>query len=79
MGLPVRRAVLSKDVGQFQGWLLQGLRPWFAWLGVAVDVIERTHGSGHHLRADAGVAGGGVDLAMAEEDLNDADVGAVFE
>src|SRR5437870_5079817 len=47
--LSVGGAVLSKDVGQLQGWLRQGLRPGFAFAGpwgVAIQVVERADGGG---------------------------------
>ena len=51
MGLPVSRAVLSKDAGQLQGWRWHGsalgrLR----WFGFAVERVERAEGGGDHLR-----------------------------
>src|SRR5271167_4720520 len=77
MGLPVRRAKLSKDVGQLQGWLGQGLRPATGFAGVGVHVVEWADGGGHHLRADASIPCGGVDAAVAEQDLDDTDIGTV--
>src|ERR1035437_2762182 len=77
MRLPVRRAVLSKDVGQLQSWLRQGLLLAFA--GVAIQVVERADGGGHDLWAHLGVTRGGLDAAVAEQDLNDAQGGTVFQ
>jgi hypothetical protein len=50
MGLPVRWAMLSKDVGQLHSWLGQGLRPGVALAapsGVAIQVVERADGGRH--------------------------------
>ena len=44
MSLPVRRAKLSKDVGQLRGWLRQDLWPALAFAGVTIQVVERTDG-----------------------------------
>ena len=77
MRLPVRRAVLSKDVGQLQSWLGQGLLLAFASVGasgVTLQVIQRTDGGGHDLWAHLGVTRSGIDAAMTEQDLNHADV-----
>ena len=79
MRLPVRRAILSKDVGQLQSWLRQGLRPEFAFAAVAIQVVERADGGGHGVRAHLGVTRGGLDAAVAEQDLNDTDIRAVFQ
>src|SRR5438552_8286179 len=82
VGLSVGGAVLSKDVGQLQGWLSQGLRPGFAFAGpssVATQVVERADGSGHHLWAHLGVTRRGLDAAVAEQDLNDTDIRSVFQ
>src|ERR1035441_10430944 len=68
MSLPVRRAILSKDVGQLQSWLRQGLRPEFAFAAVAIQVVERADGGGHGVRAHLGVTRGGLDAAVAEQD-----------
>src|ERR1017187_1377549 len=79
MSLPVRRAILSKDVGQLQSWLRQGLRPEFAFAAVAIQVVERADGGGHGVRAHLGVTRGGLDAAVAEQDLNDTDIRTVFQ
>src|SRR5450432_2247765 len=79
MRLPVRRAVLSKDVGQLQGWLGQGLRPAIGFAGVGVHVVEWADGGGHYLRAHASIPRGGVDAAVAEQNLDDTDIGAVLQ
>jgi len=79
MGLPVRRAILSKDVGQLQGWLRHGLWLALALAGVAVQVIERADGGGHDLWTHAGITRRGADALMAQQDLNDANVGAVLQ
>src|SRR5437899_11533795 len=52
VGLSVGGAVLSKDVGQLQGCLSQGLRPGFAFAGpwgVAMQLVERADGGGRGL------------------------------
>jgi len=79
MRLPVRWAVLSKDVGQLQGWLGQGLRPATGFAGVGVHVVEWADGGGHNLRAHASIPCGGVDAAVAEQDLDDTDIGTVLQ
>src|SRR5271163_4729026 len=82
VSLPVGGAVLSKDVGQLKGWLGQGLRPAFPLdgpPGIAAEVVERTDSGSHELRAHLGVTHRGLDAAMAEQDLNDAAVGAVLQ
>jgi hypothetical protein len=82
VGLPVRWAVLSKDVGQLQSWLGQGLRLAFALAapsGIAIQVVERADGGRHDLRAHLGVTLGGGDAAVAEQGLNDPDIGAVLQ
>ena len=79
VGLPVRRAVSSKDVGQLQGWLGQGLLPAIAFANVGVHIVQGTDGGGYNLRANASVTRSGVDTAMAEQDLDDAEIGAVLQ
>ena len=82
VGLPVGGTVLSKDVGQLQSWLRQSLRPGFAFAGppgIAAQVVEGATGSEHHLWAHLGVTRGGLDAAVAEQDLNDTDIGSVFQ
>ena len=82
VGLPVGGAMLSKDVGQLQSWLRQSLRPGFAFAGppgIAAQVVEGATGSEHHLWAHLGVTRGGLDAAVAEQDLNDTDIGSVFQ
>ena len=63
---PIRGAVLSKDVGQLDGWLGQELRPALGLPGVAVNIVERTHGGRHDLRSHLSASRGGVDAAVAE-------------
>jgi len=48
-------------------------------LGLAVEVVQGTDGSGDYPRGHRGVAGGGVDPAMSEQRLDDADIRAVFQ
>ena len=92
MRLPVGGAVLSKDVGQLGSRLGHGrARLGTAvdgsdfWPGPAaqfltgLQVIQGALGVGDELRGDGGVVGGGVDALMAEQDLDDADIGAVFQ
>jgi len=82
VGLPVGGAVLSKDVGQLQSWLRQGLRPGFAFAGlsgVAIQIVERATGDGHDLWAHLGVTRRGLDAAVAEQDLNDTDISAILQ
>jgi hypothetical protein len=87
VSLAVRGAVLSKNVGQLQsgpgharsGFRRSGLR--FALRRgnrLTIQAVQRADGGGHHLRRYSRIAGRGVDLAVAEQNLNDADVGAVF-
>jgi hypothetical protein len=81
VSLSVGGAVLSKDVGQLQGWLRQGLRPAFPLGGppaIAAEVVERTD-CGHELWAHLDVTHCGLDAAMTEQDLNDAAIGAVLQ
>lgn len=49
------------------------------WLSRVVQLIQRADGGGDHLWRNRRVTGGGVDLAMAEQHLDDADVGTVFQ
>ena len=44
-----------------------------------IQFVQRADGGGDHLRGDGGIPGGGVDAAVSEQHLNDADVGAVFQ
>src|SRR5260370_42634441 len=81
VGLSVGGAVLSKDVGQLQGWLRQGLRPGFAFAGpwgVAIQVVERADGGGHHSTAHLGVTRRGLDAAPAQPYLKDTDIRSLF-
>jgi hypothetical protein len=87
MRLPVRGSVLSEDVGQLQGWLRHagplrrgpGFGFGFAAQALAgLQLIQRALGVANELRRDSGVAGGGVDAAVAQQHLDDADVGAVL-
>src|ERR1039457_781616 len=88
MRVPVGGAVLSKDVGQLQSWRGHAgpLRCGGLGLGSGLaaealsglQLIQRTLGLGDELRRDGGIAGGGVDAAVAEQYLNDPDVGAVL-
>jgi hypothetical protein len=87
MRLPVRGTVLSKDVGQLQGWLGQvgplgcGLGLGFGLAAEALaglHLIQRTLGLGDELRRNGGVAGSSVDAAVAQQHLDDANVGAVL-
>src|SRR5664279_1795071 len=50
-----------------------------AFTGLATQVVERADSGGHHLWAHLGVTRGGLDAAVAEQDLNDAQVGTVFQ
>jgi hypothetical protein len=43
------------------------------------EAVERAAGTAQEQRGDGGVAGGGIDAAMAEQDLNGAEFGAAFE
>jgi len=44
-----------------------------------MELPQEGQGAGDDLRRDPGVAGGGVDVAVAEQDLNNAEIGALFE
>jgi hypothetical protein len=82
MGLPVRWAVLSKDVGQLQSWLGQGLWPGLSLAapsGVAIQGVERADGGRYDSIAHLGVTLRGGDAAVAEQGLNDPDIGAVLQ
>src|SRR5437588_2789566 len=70
VSLPVGGAVLSKDVGQLQGWRghqrLARL-PVVGWLGSGLEQqMQRTLGGADGGRRDRGIAGGGVDAAVAQ-------------
>ena len=81
-GLPVGGAVLSKDVGQLQGWRRHGRSAGFgAWPGLWAlpEPVERADGVGDGVGRDRGIARGGIDPAVAEQHLNDAEIGAVFQ
>ena len=91
MCLAVGGAVLSKDVGHLQkGWRYHGSALGFAldfalgfafglqW-GFVIERIERAGGGGDHPWGHRRVTGGSVDAAMPQQDLDDADVGAVFQ
>ena len=43
------------------------------------NLVQRADGGGDHLRRDGGVAGGGIDSGVAEQHLDDADIGAVLQ
>jgi len=73
-------AVLPENAGQLEGWpahalflrlrrLLRGCR--------AFQPVERTYGTSHDLRRNPGVAGRRIDLAVAEQHLNDAKIGSL--
>jgi hypothetical protein len=82
VSLPVGGTVLSKDIGQLQGWLRQGLCPAFPLTGppgVAIQIVERTDRGSHDLWTHLGVTRRGFDAAMAEQGLNDTDVGAILQ
>ena len=89
MRVPVDGAVLSKDVGQLQSWRGHAgpLRGCGLGLGSGLaaeahsglQLVQRTLGLADELRRDGGIAGGGVDAAVAEQYLNDPDVGAVLQ
>jgi hypothetical protein len=49
------------------------------WLSGVVQLVQRANGGGDHLRRHRGVTGGGVDSTVAEQHLNDADIGAVLQ
>jgi len=74
MRAPVEGTVLSKDAGQLWGWLGHGgpLRRGFGFVfGFAAEalsglqLIQRTLGLANQWFRDAGVAGGGVNAAVA--------------
>jgi len=46
---------------------------------LAIQLVERAGGGGHHLGAYLDVARGGVDATVAQQDLQDADIGAVLQ
>src|SRR5664279_2597488 len=50
-----------------------------AFTGLATQVVERADSGGHHLWAHLGVTRGGLDAAVAEQDLDDAHVGTVLQ
>ena len=79
MCLPVGGAVLSKDVGQLQGWL--GHQPFFRTLtlgGLALSrleqLIQRTGRSADCGRRNGRVTCGSFDTAVTEQCLDDAGV-----
>ena len=41
--------------------------------------VQRADRGGDYLRRDGGITGGGVDTAVAEQHLNDANIGAVLQ
>ena len=61
-------------------WRLR-FRLWFGlWFGLLLDQpVQWTLGGGDQWRTDLRIAGGGVNLAMAKQDLDHAHVGAVFQ
>jgi len=83
MRLAVGRAVTPKDIGQLQGWpaharLLSRFQ-FAAGMLLPLQLVERTEGVADELRGDAGVVRRGVNAAVAQQRLNDADVRAVFQ
>jgi len=47
--------------------------------GRLAELVQRAASPGDCVRRDGGVAGGGIDPGVAEQRLNDPDVGAVFQ
>jgi len=88
MRAPVGVAVLSKDVGQLRsrpghgGPLGRGLGFGFGFAAEAfsgLHVIQRAGGGANHLGGDGGIAGRSVDALVAEQNLDDADIGAILQ
>src|SRR5213593_2516904 len=83
MCLAVGWAVLSKDVGHLQkGRRYHGSALGFAFgllLGFVIECIEWAGGGGDHPWGHRRVTGGSVDAAMPQQNLDDADVGAIFQ
>jgi hypothetical protein len=64
-------AVSSKNIGQLDGWSGRGPR---LLAGAAfAERIQRTDDAGDELRRDGGIARRGVDTAVAQQHLDDAD------
>ena len=63
---------VGRDVTSWRAWWRQ--RAW--WL---TQLVQRADRGGDHSGGDGGVAGGGVDSAVAEQRLDDAEVGAVLQ
>ena len=87
VGLPVGGAVLSKDVGQLQGWLsahfmarlLLAAAGLAGWSSLSRGLPPEGTPSGDQLGRHGGVAGGGIDSGVAQQYLDDAQVGAVLQ
>src|SRR6266536_3106595 len=88
MHLPVILAVLSKNAGQLQsgpshgglGFRLSGFG--FAMRRanrLTIQPVQRADGRGDYLRRNSGIACGGVNLTMPEQDLDDAEIRAVLQ
>ena len=70
--------MLSKNIGQFEGWTLHGTWRRFR-LRLVFQSVQGTGDRGDQLRGNTGIARGGVDLAMTEQGLDDANIGAAFQ
>src|ERR1035441_4755432 len=49
------------------------------WLNGVVQFVPWAHRGGNQLGRHGGVAGGGIDSGVAQQDLDDADIGAVLQ
>ncbi len=84
MTLPVGLAVLSKNVGQLQGWprhllcLLLGASPFLSRRRRA-EGIERRYSLGQPGGSHRGVTSRGVDALVTQQHLDDANVFAVLQ
>ena len=82
MRLPVGGAVLPEDVGQLQGWRRHGRSAGDLAFGLSLGLpepVKRADGFGDGVGRDGRITRGGIDPAMAEQRLNDAQIRAVFQ
>jgi hypothetical protein len=74
----VSLSVLSKNVGQLESRPAHGLRL-RPQLGIARQFVERAGRARHDMRGHLRIARGGIDAAVAQQRLNNARIGSLFE
>ncbi len=79
VGRPPGRAVQAEDVGDLQRGRMPGSGAGAVTLHEQLEVLERARHGPDRLGGDAGVERGGVELGVAEQDLDDADVDVLLQ